>query len=52
MLEIEVVAICRKTSKCKGISKMTMDQFKVLKKNHAFIYRPFQLGFHSFKIED
>jgi hypothetical protein len=49
MLEIEVVELDLKGT-CVAIKKMTIDEWKSMKKQPGFIYRAYQLKFHSFVV--
>lgn len=49
MLEIEVVKLDL-NGVCVGIKKMSIDEWYNLKKQSGFIYRAYQLNFHSFVV--
>jgi hypothetical protein len=48
MIEIEIVVF--KNGICVQIIKMEIDKWKNLKKEKGFIYKAYQIGFHSFVI--
>ena len=49
MIEVDVIKIDLK-GVCRDIKRMTLEDFKTLRKQPNFIYRAFQLGYHQFKI--
>ena len=49
MFEVEVVKIDLK-GVCVAIKRMTIDEWYNLKKQPGFIYRAYQLNFHSFVV--
>lgn len=51
MIEVEVVKIDLKTLKCVAIKTMSVDDWRIFKKQSGFIYYAYQIGFHSFKVE-
>jgi hypothetical protein len=49
MIEIDVVKLDLK-GVCVGIKRMTIDEWKLLKKQPNFIYRAYQINYHSFVV--
>ena len=49
MLEVDVIKLDSK-GVCVGIRRMTLEQWKSFKQTPNFTYRAYQLGYHSFKI--
>ena len=49
MIELDIIKI-NQQGVCVGIKTMTLDEWKVLKKQKGFVYRSFQIGLHAFKI--
>lgn len=49
MIELDIIKI-NQQGVCVGIKTMTIEEWKVLKKQKGFVYRAFQIGTHAFKI--
>jgi hypothetical protein len=49
MIEIDVVKLDLK-GVCVGIKRMTINEWKSLKKQKNFIYRAYQINYHSFVV--
>ena len=51
MFEVDIVKINKQSNRCVAIKRMTIDDYKKLKKYPEFYYKAFQIDFHAFKVE-
>lgn len=51
MEEVDIVKINKQSNRCVAIKRMTIDEYKSLKKYTEFYYKAYQLGVHAFKVE-
>ena len=51
MIEVDVIKINKQSNRCVAIKRMTIDEYKKLKRYKDFIYKAYQIDTHSFKVE-